>query len=113
MRTASARFVALGLALLPCLPVPGLAAEAGGKAAEASAAQAEWTDGVVRKIDLAGKRITLDHAPIKSIGMQAMTMSFRVKDETMLGTVKVGDRIRFAIEKLDGRNVLVRIEPAN
>lgn len=113
MRTASARFLALGLALVACLPVLGLSAEAGSKEAAASAVQAELTDGVVRKIDLAGKRITLDHAPIKNIGMQAMTMSFRVKDETMLDTVKVGDRIRFAVEKLDGRLVVVRIEPTN
>lgn len=39
-----------------------------------------------------------------------MTMSFSVKDETMLDQVKGGDRIRFVATDLDGQLTVTSLE---
>ena len=44
-----------------------------------------------RSIPLAGK-LTIKHGPLENLGMDAMTMVFKVKDPAMLSQVKVGDR---------------------
>ncbi|MES2958064.1 MAG: copper-binding protein [Pseudomonadota bacterium] len=81
--------------------------------AAATAAPAEsLTHAEVRQIDTVRNQITLKHARIKSINMAAMTMPFRVKDATLLKAVKVGDKIRFAVEEVDGHLVVTQILPA-
>jgi Cu/Ag efflux protein CusF len=44
--------------------------------------------------------------------MGAMTMVFRVKDPAMLKSVKVGDRVKFEAERVDGAITVTRIEKA-
>lgn len=68
-----------------------------GTAAPASAG--EPTEGEVRRIDKAGGRITLKHGEIRNLDMPPMTMVFQVKDAALLDTVKVGDKVRFHVEK--------------
>jgi Cu/Ag efflux protein CusF len=41
-----------------------------------------------------------------------MTMVFSVKDPAMLEQVKVGDRIRFQAEKIDGAFTVTQLESA-
>jgi Cu(I)/Ag(I) efflux system periplasmic protein CusF len=65
-------------------------------------AQTPATEGEVTKIDKAQAKITLRHGEIKNLDMPAMTMVFRVRDAKMLDTVAVGDRVRFAAEKVGG-----------
>jgi len=58
--------------------------------------------GEVRKIDEAAGKITLEHGPIKNLGMdQGMTMVFRVKDPGLLKQVAVGDKVKFEAENAD------------
>ena len=59
-------------------------------------------DAEVRKVDLENKKITLRHGFIKNLDMPAMSMVFNVKDVTLLEKVKVGDKVKFSAEKLDG-----------
>lgn len=79
-------------------------------AAPVVASQHDLTDGQVTKIDEPTERITLRHSPIKSLDMDAMTMLFRVKDKAMLKAVKVGDKVKFRAERVDGRITLTHIE---
>ena len=72
----------------------------------------EMTDGEVRKIDKAQKKITLKHAEIKSLDMPGMTMVFVVKDETMLDKLKSGDKVRFKAVNDAGKLTVTEIEPA-
>lgn len=58
------------------------------------------TDGVVRAIDRDAGTITVEHGPIKGLGMPAMTMPYHVKERGMLTTVKPGDRIKMSVDKL-------------
>ncbi len=80
--------------------------------APAPPAVAPLADGEVRKVDKAAGKITLRHGPIPSLDMPDMTMVFRVKDPAMLDQVKVGDRVRFAADKIGGQYTVVSIEPA-
>ncbi len=71
--------------------------------AGAALAQAPTTSGEVTKLDKAAGRITLKHGEIKNLDMPPMTMAFRVKDAKLLDGLAVGDRVRFAAEKVDGQ----------
>jgi hypothetical protein len=42
------------------------------------------------------------HGPITNLEMLAMTMVFRVANPQMLDTVKEGDKVRFAADKVNG-----------
>ena len=70
------------------------------------------TDGEVRKIDKAQGRITLKHGEIKNMDMPPMTMTFRVKDAKALDTLAVGDKVRFAVDKIDGQYTVTTISKA-
>jgi Cu(I)/Ag(I) efflux system protein CusF len=69
-----------------------------------AAAQAapELVDGEIRKVDKDAAKLTIKHGELKELGMMPMTMVFRVKDKAMLDQVKAGDKVRIAVEKVDG-----------
>lgn len=79
----------------------------GGHAAPAAA---ELTEGEVKKIDSEAGKITMKHGPIKNLGMTGMTMVLRVKDAAMLEQVKVGDKVRFAADRVNGAITVVQLE---
>jgi Cu/Ag efflux protein CusF len=67
-------------------------------------------DGEVRRVDREGAKVTLRHGPIPSLDMPPMTMVFRVQEPAAIERLKVGDRIRFAAERIDGQYTVTRIE---
>ncbi len=81
-------------------------------AAPAAARATALSDGEVRKVDKAGKKVMLKHGEIASIGMGPMTMVFDVKDPAALDKLKVGDKVKFRAEEIGGAYVVTRIEPA-
>jgi len=72
--------------------------------------QAEMTEAVVRKVDVAGGKITLKHGEIKNLEMPPMTMVFQVKDRAFLTRFKAGDPVRFTAEKIKGAYTVTSIE---
>ena len=72
----------------------------------------EFADGEIRKIDKDARKLTIRHGPLKSLDMPGMTMVFGVRDETVLDRVKVGEKVRFQVEKVDGKFVVTRLETA-
>ncbi|WP_295754473.1 copper-binding protein [Undibacterium sp.] len=68
----------------------------------ASIASMDMTEGEVKKIDKSVSKITLKHGDIKNLDMPGMTMVFKVKDPTVLDTLKVGDKVKFRAEKAEG-----------
>jgi Cu/Ag efflux protein CusF len=81
--------------------------------ARSAEAAVPMTEGEVRKIDRDAGKLTIRHGPIVNLDMQAMTMSFRVRDPLMLDALKVGDKIRFVAERLNGATLVTRIEVQN
>lgn len=69
-------------------------------------------DGEVRKVDKAGKKITLKHGEIKHLEMPGMTMAYQVKDAAILNNVKAGDKVRFMAEKSGSVVVVIAIQKA-
>src|SRR5262245_7977710 len=76
-------------------------------------AQAPMVNGQVTKIDEAAGKITLKHGPIKKLDMnEGMTMVFRVQDAALLKQVKVGDKVRFDADRINGQITVTKIEKA-
>ena len=75
-------------------------------------AQTEWVPARVVSVDAVRGRVTLKHAPIKSIKRAAMTMRFKVADASMLTPYKVGDRVRFAVVLQDDELIISQLEPS-
>ena len=75
------------------------------------AADPEWVLGRIVGLDLPRSKVTLEHAPIRSVKMDAMTMPFKVKDAGLLTPLKVGDKVRFEVQEREGELVVLRIEP--
>lgn len=70
------------------------------------------TDAEVRRVDRENGKVTLRHGPIANLDMPAMTMVFEVRDRAALETLKPGDKVRFAADKVKGVLVVTRIEEA-
>lgn len=81
----------------------------GHAAKPAAAAEAPLIEGLVKKVDKAGGKVTVSHGPLPN-GMPAMTMTFRVKEAEWMTRLKDGQKIRFAADQVDGAMTLVRIE---
>lgn len=55
-------------------------------------------------------RDSLAHDEIANAKMPAMTMSYRAKQAQWLESIREGDKMRFALEKLNGEFIVVHIE---
>jgi Cu/Ag efflux protein CusF len=85
----------------------------GGILASVTLAQAPMVNGQVTKIDESAGKITLKHGPIKKLDMnEGMTMVFRVQEPAMLKQVKVGDKVRFDTDRINGQITVTKIEKA-
>lgn len=73
-------------------------------------AEAQMSEGEVRKINKDAKKITIKHGELKNLDMPAMTMVFQVKDPSMLDKVKQGDKVSFVAEKVGGQFTITQIE---
>lgn len=69
--------------------------------------------GEVIKVDKTAAKITLKHGPIKNLDMDGMTMVFRVVDPTMLDKVKVGDKVEFEADRVNGAITVTKIGKAH
>ena len=96
-------------ALLALSPLVSRAAGDHGKK-DSPAMAADMTDGEVRKVDMDSAKVTLRHADIKSLDMPAMTMVFNVKDKAMLGSVKVGDKVKFRVINDSGKFTITDLQ---
>lgn len=94
------RIIAAGMMMLIAMPTAVLA-------------QTLPIEGQVTKIDAGQNKITLRHGPIEKLDMDVgMTMVFRVKDPSLLGKVKVGDKVTFDAEHTNGQYIVTAIEKA-
>lgn len=62
--------------------------------------------GTVNAVNAGENKINISHGPIKSAGMDAMTMDFLVEDPAMLEDVKKGSTINFSVMK-DSKGMFV------
>ena len=67
-------------------------------AAQVSAGDEHAVEGVVKDIKSSDNKLTISHGPIKSLGMDGMTMDFVVSDPGMLEVVQKGHAVSFMVE---------------
>jgi Cu/Ag efflux protein CusF len=73
----------------------------------------ELVDGQVTKIDESAGKITLRHGPIAKFEMtEGMTMVFKAQDPAMLKSVKVGDKVKFEADRVNGQFTVTKIQKA-
>lgn len=76
-----------------------------------ASAQTAPVEGSVVKIDESAGKITLKHGPIKKLDMdEGMTMVFRVQDPAVLKTVKVGDKVKFDADRVNGQITVTTLQ---
>jgi len=73
-------------------------------------AQTPTADGQVTKIDVKAGKITMRHGPIKNLDMDAMNMVFRVQDSAMLKGLKVGDKVKFEADRVNGQITVIKLQ---
>jgi Cu(I)/Ag(I) efflux system protein CusF len=76
----------------------------------ATEAAAPLTQAEVVKVDKEAGKITIKHAFIENLKMPAMTMAFKVADAAMLDQVRIGDKVAFFAEKVNGAFTVTRLE---
>lgn len=72
----------------------------------------DWTQADIASIEPEKARVTLKHEYIKSIGMEAMTMPFKVEKSVDLSAFKVGQQVRFTVTEKNHHLVIDQMEPA-
>ena len=81
--------------------------------AQSAVAQSDLIDGQVTKVDQSAGKITIRHGPAKKLGMEnGMTMVYRAQDPAMLKAVKVGNKVKFDAEQVNGQFTVTKIEKA-
>ena len=108
----NALFVPLYAVALLAQPVFANDAHHNKSAPELVAQTTAKSEGEIRKIDKESRKITLKHGPIVNLDMPGMTMVFRVAEPAMLDKMKVGDKVRFVADKVDGAFTVTAIEAA-
>ncbi|GAB3467695.1 hypothetical protein GCM10027321_35400 [Massilia terrae] len=68
------------------------------------------SEGGIQKVDKDAGKLTVKHGPLNNLGMPAMTMAFKVQDPAMLDQVKVGQLVRFRVERANGSLTITRLE---
>ncbi len=82
------------------------------EAKPAAAASTELSDGEVRKVDKTAGTVTIKHGSIPKLEMPPMIMAYHVKDKAMLGHLQPGDKIKFDVDRVDGKYTVTRLEKA-
>ncbi|MGT2490303.1 copper-binding protein [Cupriavidus basilensis] len=83
----------------------------GSSAHKASSSAASMSHGEVEgKVDNSAGKLTIKHGPLENLGMEGMTMVFRVKDPAMIAQVKAGDKIDFVAEDLNGALTVTKLQ---
>lgn len=67
----------------------------------------EMTPAKVVTIEQENRRIKLDHDAIQSLGMSAMTMTFKVDSDIPLEQYRSGDAVRFQAEMKPGKGMVI------
>jgi Cu(I)/Ag(I) efflux system protein CusF len=68
--------------------------------------------GEIKKIDESAGKLTIKHAAIPNLSMDAMTMVFKAADPAMLSQVKPGDKIMFTVDDVNGQLTVMKLEKA-
>lgn len=75
-----------------------------------SAFATDYTKGVVKKVDMKQKKVTIIHEELANLDMPAMTMVFSTADEAMLEKMKEGQNIEFVADRIKGKLTVTELK---
>ena len=79
--------------------------------AEATAADSQQlSEGEVTRWDTRSQKVTLRHGELKNLNMPPMTMVFTLQDTSQASQIKVGDKVRFRAEQVNGAFVATQLQ---
>jgi Cu/Ag efflux protein CusF len=84
-------------------------AEGQPKAPQPSVARTYYGTGVVILVNLKEGWVEINHEEIKGL-MPAMQMEWSVKDKSLLNSIRVGDKVNFAVEDNNGSEVIIELK---
>lgn len=99
----------IAVAVFGATPVFAAGTDPASTPATAAAAE-KMSHGEVKKVDTAASKLTIKHGPLENLGMDGMTMVFRVADPAMLQQVAVGDKIDFVAEQVNGALTVTKLQ---
>ena len=103
------KILALTVAIYLATMVPFAVSAQAVSASVITSTDTGMTAGVVRKLDNELKKITLKHEALENLGMPPMTMVFRLAKASLIDKVKVGDRVMFRAEQIDGAFMVTKL----
>ena len=53
--------------------------------------------------------MTLKHHALRNVGMAPMTMTFKAGDPRMIESLRVGDKVKVRVERVDGTLTIVKL----
>lgn len=98
------RFAPVLLALALAMALPGARAQDQGEQPVV-----RMIRGHVVAVDPARRLVLLKHDEIPSLGMPEMQMTYVVPDGAALPEFAPGDKVRFAVVRINGRHVVTRV----
>ena len=88
----------------------GVQTSASASSEPASADGQELSEGEVTRWDERTQKVTLRHGELKNLNMPPMTMVFTLQEANQARQIKVGDKVRFRAEQVNGAFVVTQIE---
>ena len=70
----------------------------------------ELSEGEVKRWDARSQKVTLRHGELKNLNMPPMTMVFTLQDMSQASQIKVGEKVRFRAEQVNGAFVVTHLE---
>ncbi|MCK5745131.1 copper-binding protein [Oricola sp.] len=70
----------------------------------------EYTKGMIKKVDMKAKKVTIIHEELKNLDMPAMTMVFYPGEEAMLSRMTEGQEIEFRADRVNGKLTVVELK---
>lgn len=71
---------------------------------------ADYTNGMIKKLDMKQSKITIKHEELKNLGMPGMTMVFAKGDKVDLTKLKEGQKIQFIADRVNGQLTVVEVK---
>lgn len=82
-------------------------------ASSAAADSQELSEGEVTRWDARSQKVTLRHGELKNLAMPPMTMVFKLQEASLGSQIKVGEKVRFRAEQVNGAFVVTHLEAIN
>lgn len=78
--------------------------------ATSTAWAADYTSGMIKKLDVKQNKITIKHEELKNLNMPGMTMVFAKGDKVDLAKLKEGQKIKFIADRVNGQLTVTEVK---